>query len=201
MWRVVMPTPGDCNTYGACEVFGGRVAETLTERGKITLTINSFLDVVNQSVPPNVIDSQNIYAGYSANTPVLADSETQVPQFVVPNPTAKPGNDPTTDLLGRCLSPTPNKIYSLNKLQFGYIVFNAGSSLAGYFSKIAVSGDSGSISGIHYNHFTLYQPWPWPPTTGDTFYAATKPPVATGDGTLGFPVSWFPYVPAPESAA
>ena len=35
IWTVYMPTSGDANTYGASELFGGRVADTTIERGVI----------------------------------------------------------------------------------------------------------------------------------------------------------------------
>jgi hypothetical protein len=193
LWRTVMPTPGDANTYGACEVFGGRIAKSTVERGKITFEINSFLDVINQSVPPNVIDLNNTLANFAGNTPVVSDSETQLPQFTVVAPTS------TNQVFARCTSPTLNKVYGSNKFAYGYMVFSAGSTLEGYFAPIASSGKT-KIGVTNYNGFALYAAFPWAPTVGDTFYCSIQPPINLQDAATGFEYFGFPYVPQPEGA-
>jgi len=190
MWRTIMPTPGDANTYGACILFGGRVADCTVERGKIKFTVDSFLDVVNQLVPPNVIEVTNTLANYKGATPVLADGETVVPTFTI----AAGSN--ATNLLGICTAPTANKIYGDNKLQFGYVVFTSG-ALAGFWSAIATSNNFQPIpGGPHYNQIIVYSPFPWDPTPGDTFYVSTHFPIEQADGSY----VGFPFVPAPETA-
>lgn len=186
MWRTVMPVPGDANYFGACILFGGRVRGAEISRGKIVMAIESFLNVVNQLVPPNVIEVTNTLAGYKGATPVLDDGENAVARFTV----AAPSND--TTILGSCVSPTFGKVYGKNKFQFGYMVFTSG-ALAGTWSAIAASDNFNAGGGVHYNEFFVYSPFPWDPAPGDQFYVSTAYPV---DGSQ----SPFLHVPAPETA-
>lgn len=195
LWRLLMPTPGDANTLGGCEWFGGRIAETKVERAKITFKVNSFLDVINQPTPPNVIELNNTAANFAGNTPVVSDGETQIPQFTVV------AGSTSSKILADCTGPTLGKIYGTNKFQYGYIVFNRGSSLAGYWSPVAQSLDHNAGGGIHYNEFDVYGGFPWDPTPGDTFYASIKPPINLQDSAVGFAYFGFPFVPPPETAA
>jgi hypothetical protein len=195
IWRTIMPTPGDANTYGAYQLFGGRIATAEVSRGKIKFTINSFLDCVNEQVPPNVIETTNILAGYSGATPVLVDGETSLPQFTAVNPSS------TTTIVAVCNSPTPNKVYGDNKLQFGYLVFLPGSTLAGAFSQIATSDYYDAGGGVHLNQLFVYAPFPWAPTTGDKFYVSTAFPLDQTAAAAAGVYRGFPYVPAPETAA
>lgn len=195
VWRTIMPTAGDANTYGAYQLFGGRVANVAVKRGSIDFTVNSFLDACNAQVPPNVIESTNMLAGYAGATPVLVDAETQLPSFTVVAPTS------ATNILATCNSPTSNKIYGTNKLQYGYLLFKAGSTLVGFFAQIASNGDFNAGGGVHYNQFIVYTPFNFAPTVGDTFYVSTAFPLdATSALALGV-YRGFLYVPAPETAA
>src|SRR4029077_11926499 len=190
LWRTVMPTPGDANTYGACELFGGRIANSKVERGKISFSIQSFLDVVNQQVPPNVIELNNTLTNFAGATPVVSDSETVIAQF------AAVAGSTVTSILANCTAPTASKIYGTNKFQRGYMVWNSGSTLAGYLSPIARKQHSAGHSQC-----IVYAPFPWAPTAGDTFYCSIQPPVNLQDAATGFEYFGFPYVPQPESAA
>jgi hypothetical protein len=194
VWRTIMPTPGDANTYGAYELFGGRVAITEVSRASIKFTVNSFLDTVNEPIPPNVIENTNVLASFSGATPVYADAETSLAQFTVVAPSTE------TVILAVCDSPTSGKIYGNNKLQFGYIYFNPGSSLAGFFAMIAGNFEVHAGGGINYNQFFMYQAFPWPPQPGDSFFVSTQAPVDQSQGTLGTNNFVFPFVPAPETA-
>ena len=189
LWRCVMPTPGDANTYGAAPWFGGRIAQTDVGRGSIKFTINSFLDVVNQMVPANVIENTNIRSGYIGATPLTGD--TKVAQFnVYVGSTA-------TVILADCTSPSAGHIYGTNVMARGYLVFLnvAGNTLGGYYSAIAANGTFHDGSGNH-NQITLYTSMPWVPTPGvDKFYVSKAPPVDFSD--VGY--QGFPYIPAPES--
>jgi hypothetical protein len=195
LWRALMPNEGDANTYGACEFFGGWIAESTIVRGKIVFKINSFLNVVNQLVPPNVIDSQNARAGWAGATPVLADSETSLPTFTVAAPSS------ANVILGDCIQPTANKIYGLNKFANGFMVFMPGSTLEGFFALIGLNSDFNAGGGTHYNQFNVYQSFPFDPSPGDTFYVSTEYPVNQDDATaVGAEVDNFIYVPDPETA-
>lgn len=204
IWRTIMPTPGDANTYGACEWFGGWIADTVIGRGSIKFSVQSFLNVVNQKVPPNVIESSNAQANYSGAVPVLADSETQLPIFQIINPASFKALPPLTQnaFIGKCLSPTLNKIYNLNRFALGYIQFLPGSTLAGYWSPVATNFSYYAGDGVNYNEFQVYLSFPWAPSPGDQFVASTQLPV---DYASAIAVSTgifkgFPFVPQPTAA-
>jgi hypothetical protein len=59
VWTAYMPTAGDAETYGCSELFGGRIGDTRIDRMQVTFTVNSFLDVVNQSIPNQVVELTN----------------------------------------------------------------------------------------------------------------------------------------------
>lgn len=194
VWRTIMPTPGDANTFGAYELFGGRVGQVEVSRNMIKITVNSFLDVLQEQVPPNVIENTSVLANYSGATPVYADSETEIATFTVVGPTS------STNILATCNGPSAGKIYDGNKLQYGYIYFEKGSALAGYFSMIAQNDDFNAGSGVHYNQFFVYAAFPWDPSPGDQFYVSSQAPVDASQGTIGMNSFPFPFVPSPESA-
>src|SRR5581483_6234060 len=81
VWRCIMPTPGDAHTFGCYPLFGGRIASTSVSGNQIKWTVNSWLDVINQQVPSNVIENTNTPAAYAGATPPYGFSF--VPQFQV----------------------------------------------------------------------------------------------------------------------
>lgn len=192
VWRTIMPTPGDANTYGACEWFGGWVSGATTARNQINFKVDSFLNVTKQKIPANLLEGTSALAGFLAGAPVLADAETSVPTFAV----VAPSN--ATVILGSCLQPTGGKIYGTRKLALGYLVFKTG-SLKGAYSIVAVNSNYNAGGGVHYNQFQVYTPFPWDPAPGDTFYVTTAPPVTSNDSTGGpYVYRGFPYLPDPE---
>jgi hypothetical protein len=185
-WTVYMPTPGDANTYGASELFGGRIGSVSLERGAIKFTVHSFLDVVNQPVPLNVIEVTNQLAAYAGATPPAG--LTRVPQFAVVSPSYP------NWVRGDCLSPTAHQIFDNNVFQNGFLVFNGTSAtLAGRWSAIQANW-SVNIAGTNYCQFQLLTPLPWTPTAGDTFYVSAAFPINKDDPQY----KGFPYVPSPE---
>ncbi len=198
VFRTVMSKLGDCDTYGATQIFGGLISGATIEQGKIVLTVDSYMNALNLLVPPNVIENTNTLAGYRGATPVIVDAEDIVAQFTVVAPSSN------TNILAMCTSPNAGKIYSTNKFRYGYIFFNPGSSLANQFSIVAANGNFNAGAGVHYNQFIVYAAFPWPPTPGDTFFASFKFPVDQGDpGALTLApgrITWFPRVPSPETA-
>lgn len=189
-WIAYMPTPGDANTYGAAIAFGGRIGNTEVSSGKIVFTVNSFLDVVNESVPTNVVELTNTAAGYRAATPPPGDSS--VPQFNVIT-----GSTPGT-VIGDATSPTAHKIYSPdNSLAGAFLIFNGGSGATLARQLARISGNYNLAVGlVHYNKFTLFDPLPWAPTPGvDTFYVSAAYPINQQDGSY----EGFPGVPAPQN--
>jgi Uncharacterized conserved protein (DUF2163) len=190
IWTVYMPTPGDANTYGASELFGGRIADSTVERGAIKFVVNSFLDVVNQYVPTNVIELTNTLAAYTAATPPKGFS--QIPQFNVIT------GDSPTQVVGDCTFPSQHHIFGTNDFQHGYLVFNSapGATLGGMWAAVQQNIKI-TIRHVDYNQFILYTPLPWAPTPGlDTFYVSRAAPIDQQDGSY----YGFPYVPDPSLA-
>jgi hypothetical protein len=190
VWTVYMPTAGDADTFGCSELFGGRIAESKTERGEIRFTVNSFLDVVNQTVPTNVIELMNTLAGYKGATPPAGLSA--VPQFTVVT------GSTTKIVIGQCTSPNPGQIFANDLFQFGFLVFNGGgqATLAGAWSAVQ-SNYATLAEGAQQNAFVLFSPLPWAPTPGDdTFYVSAAFPINKDDGEY----FGFPFVPSPESS-
>lgn len=191
IWKTFMPTPGDANTYGAMELFGGRVADTTIERGDIKFKVNSFLDVVNESVPTQTVEVTNTLAAFKAFTP--AAGHTAVPTFSI-------GPQSTQNVINAsCISPAgdvgaifPNHVY---KNGFVYFLFVAGSTLAGMFSPVQ-DNQSVTISAHNYNQFILLKPMPWVPGANDQFAASISFPRQLQDGTY----FGFPYVPVSSQA-
>lgn len=192
IWKIFMPTPGDCNTLGGCEWFGGRIGDVTIGRNQLQFTVKSFLDVVTQKVPANVIESTSTLAGYTAAT--IPAGDPSVPQFQ-----CFPGST-TTSIIADCTGPTVGKIYSGNLFTGGYMVFlsGAGATLAGVFSAIGANGAFTDGNGNRHSSFTIYTPLPYPPTPGvDTFYVSTAAPINPQDGSY----FGFSFVPDPTSAA
>lgn len=174
-WSAYMPSPGDCDSLGASELFGGRIGPMSAESGTIKFTVNSFLDVINQMVPGAVIESTNIAAGYSGAMPPAGAGS--VPTFTV----SSSSNSQVVASGGS---------FSLNAFVDGFIYVTSG-SLAGFAAAIhANSATSGGLTTFDVGLL------PSPLSPGDTFYAsANAGNIITGTGL--YP---FPYVPAPEQA-
>ena len=189
VWTCYMPTPGDADTYGCSELFGGRIGPTKVERGAITFTVNSFLDIINNDIPAQVVEITNPLAATAGATPPSGLS--QVPQFgIVVGSTANM-------LICDCTSPTPHQIFDDDVLRNGFLVFNsgAGATLGRQWSGIQ-SNKKLTISGVDYNQIQLYKLLPFAPTPGgDTIYVSAAAPINLADGNY----QGFPYVPDPES--
>lgn len=192
IWKCFMPTPGDANTLGACEWFGGRIGNCTVGRNQIEFNVSSFLDVVTQKLPPNVIESTSTLAGYTAATIPAGDASQ--PTFQIFAGTT------TISIIADCLGPTANKIYSGNLFVAGYMVFlpGAGSTLAGVWSAIGGNGKFTDGNGNDHSIFSIYSPLPWAPTPGvDTFYVSTAAPINSTDPDY----YGFGFVPQPTAAA
>jgi hypothetical protein len=191
IWKIFMPSSGDAMTLGGYPWFGGRVASCKASRSGVIFTVSSFLDVVTQKLPPNVIESTSTLAGYTGAS--LVAGETGQPTF-----TAFAGST-TVSVIADCTSPSPGKIYPGNIFVGGYMVFlsGPGATLAGYWSAIGNNGAFTDGNGNHHSAFAIYSPLPWAPTPGvDTFYVSPAAPINLSDGDF----YGFPYVPAPVTA-
>lgn len=183
LWTVYFNAPGRILAFS--ELFGGRVGNLEVARTVIKITISSFLDVVNQTVPGSVIETLNSIAGFKGATP--PPGLTQVPTFSV----VTAGN---TSLNAQCNSPSGGQIFGANVFQDGFIFFTSG-ALQGSFYTLT-GNTSATISGTTYNHFMTYKRFPIIPSAGDTFYASATFPINQADGQY----YGFPFVPDPSSA-
>lgn len=183
-WTCYMPTPGDANTLGACEEFGGFIGDTEYDRGEIRFTVNSYLAVVNQQVPTNVIENTNTLASYKGASPPAGLPS--LPEFNVIAGSSE------TEVIGYCTGPTAGQQFDFVGGDFLCFNFGSGETLGGVFSVIQGTSKQ-TIGGQPCTIFTLYSPLPWPPTPGsDTFFLSQAWPL-----TGGFE---FPYVPDPTGA-
>jgi hypothetical protein len=186
LWRCLMPTPGDANTWGAYELFGGVIGTTQPTRGEIKFNVQSYLYVLDEKVPPGVIEISNSLASYIGGTPPAGFSS--IPQFIVADTSS------TTVINADCTS-TPTQIFTDDVFDDGYIVFAGDSTLAGLFSVVAKNSNY-TNGGHQYNRFQIFSPMPWVPTIGDKFYVSGQSPIDQADGDY----YGFPFVPAPEAA-
>lgn len=191
LWECIMITPGDANTYGACEMFAGTIGNVDVKRNKITFTVNSLLAVMNEMVPSNIIQTSAQLAAYQAGTPPYDNSGDILPS--VPLFTAEAGST-QTKLVGFDTN-VPSAGYQFNAgvLVPGYVVFKPGSSLASgnnvYWS--AILGNQ-PIPATSNNEIILYSSLPWAPVAGvDQFYVFADPPQSNNGEFL--------YVPSPAT--
>ena len=189
--RCFMPTPGDADTLGCAEWFGGRAQNCKTARNKLIFNTKSYADVLKQKVPSTVVEVTNTLASTAAVT--LPAGDASIPVFSCIRPSTE------TYVVADCLSPVANKIYAGDIFSGGYMVFlsGPGATLAGAWSAIGQNGEWTDGNGNHHSEFVIFSPLPWPPTPGvDTFYVSKTAPINVGDeGYYG-----FPYVPNPTQA-
>lgn len=193
LWRCLMPTPGDAQTYGATPWFGGYIGDTEIGRGYVKFSVESFLNIVNQNVPPNVIEPSNILSGYAGNVPPLTVLQKTIPTFTV----IAPSN--TNVILGDTIGPIAHQVYPTNLFTMGFLVFLSGTTLAGYWQPIAANQASNPGGSPNYNQFQLYGSFPFAPTPGDTFFVSSQMPLDLLSTPAGY-FKGFPYVPDPVTA-
>ena len=159
VYRTVMPAVGDADTYGAVQLFGGRIAEvTKLTRTGVTLKINSLLELLDQYIPTNLIEATNIQCQYGTGMP--PGSLSALPVFTVAS------GSTTGTLLATCASPNSGQVFASDTFDFGYLQFNSGSSLGKIFRSVWMSK---AASGQ--NVFYLYDALPWLPAVGEQFTA------------------------------
>lgn len=186
MWTCFMLKPGDVNTFGAMELFGGRIGDATFQRGQITFTVNCWLDTLDQNIPAALIEAANTVASFGGAKPPAGFSA--IPYFdTVTGSTA-------SLIIGDCTTPSAGYLFPANSLQNGFLVFQdgPGATLAGRFSAIA-----GNQAVSSHNNIQLYSLMPWAPTPGvDTFYVSAAWPYNQADGSY----YGFPFVPDPTTA-
>jgi hypothetical protein len=188
VWNVYMPTPGDANTLGCSQLFGGIIGSTSVDRSGIKFTVNSFLYVLNTDIPGNVIEMTNTLASFLGMQPPAGFST--VPTFEVSTGIAQSPSVIYSD----CLNPSGH-VWAGNTFTNGFLIFITG-TLAGYWAAIGQSEDP-TVAGHQYNQFTVYNPFPWAPSPGDTFAVSTAFPTDQSETTDFY---GFPFVPDPTTA-
>ena len=158
LYRTVMPTPNDCDTFGACTVFAGRIAEARAIRTGVQLKVNSLTELFDLQLPPNLIEPTNVRSEYALG---------QAPAGLasVPNFTVQAGST-TSSILADCTSPNSGQLFADEVFDFGYLQFASGGTCGNMFRSIRRS----TLNSGH-NQFLLYDPLPWAPTPGETFLA------------------------------
>jgi hypothetical protein len=155
IYRTVMPTLGDCNTYGAMTMFSGRVAETTMTRTGVKLKVNALSELFDLQVPTNTIEPTNVMSQYGVGQPPAGMST--APTFQV---TSAPS---MSEIIGTCTAPNNGQVFAADTFDFGYIQFNSGTSLGKIRRSVWFFSGSGA--------FYLYDPLPWLPQIGESFTA------------------------------
>jgi hypothetical protein len=155
IYRTVMPTLGDCNTYGAMTMFAGRIAETTVTRTGVKLKVNALTELFDLQIPTNTVEPTNVMSQYGVGQPPAGMSV--APTFQVASaPSA-------SEIIASCTAPDSGQGFAPDTFDFGYIQFNSGTSLGKIRRSIWFSSGSGA--------FYLYDPLPWLPQVGETFTA------------------------------
>jgi hypothetical protein len=193
VWRCLMPAPGEsvgspaitaklgnCDVFGACLMFAGRVGDTEPDRQSVKISVVSRIETLNIQVPTNLIEPTNILAQYlTGQIPAGGPSSMSV---VGGSTVIKVYADDT----GSPVVTMPAGTYDS-----GYIVFGGSSHLAGTYRGVRVQ----TVETGHHA-FYLYEPLPFTPTAGDTITAYV--PIArdyAGAIASGVGYAGFPYVP------
>lgn len=187
VWRCVMPTPGDANTFGAYELFGGFIGQVEPTRGSIKFSVNSYMYVLNQKVPSGVIEVTDTLASYTGFT--KPNSFSEIPQFAIF------AGSTANVLVCDQVTPTALAIPANDVLNDAFVVFNggAGATLQGQYGIIGRNTEFIDGHGNHHTQLQLFAPLPWAPTPGvDTFFIAAAPNMQGEKG--------FPFVPSAETA-
>lgn len=180
LWRCVMPTPGDCNTLGACLMFSGRIGDIEIDRLSVKISVLSRMEVLNIQVPTNVIEPTNIFAQYSTG---LIPAGAPAGFSIV-------GGTTVNKIFADASPLMPAETYDA-----GYIVVTAG-LLAGTYRGVRTQ----TIESGH-NAFYLLDPLPFLPHAGDGMQAyAPIPRDYAGAVADGVEVDLLPFVPSPVNS-
>jgi hypothetical protein len=159
IYRAVMPTAGDCNTYGAMTMFNGRVAESTITRTGVQLKVNALTELFDLMVPTNLIEANNISAQFAVGQPPAGLSS--APTFTVTSSTVD-ASGRCTSIAGTCTGPNAGQTFAADVFDFGYIQFASGTSLGQLRASVWLSNG---------NEFLFYAPLPWAPQVGEAFTA------------------------------
>lgn len=179
----VMPTYGDVSNGVIPSVFFGRVGEVDCGRTGASMTINSHLEILNQTFPRNLFQPGCINTLFDASCTLVRAS------FAVAS-TATSGS--TTSTINNTALGQATGYFSL-----GQITFTSGAN-SGFTRSVKVYTQAGT------NTLTLTSPLPFAPAAGDTFtvYPGCDKLQATCSGKFSNLANFrgMPYVPQPETA-
>jgi hypothetical protein len=176
LYRAIMPALGDCNTLGACVMFTGRIADVTASRLGVQMKINCPLELLDQKMPPNLIEPGNPAAQYMSG--VAPAGMGSVPVF------SAGGSSTTQIVVAECTAPNVAQLFQNDTFDFGYIEFTSG-ACQGMRASVQFSEVKDGL-----NWFYLYNPLPWPPNAGDTFNGLV--PYARGLVAHGQQIGWIP---------
>jgi hypothetical protein len=181
LWRAIMPEPGDCNTFGACELFAGRIAELSMTRLGVKIQANCPVELLDQQIPSNLIQPGNPAAEYGQGEAPAGVAS--VPTFAVEN------GSTAAVIVASCTGLTAGQLFAPGTFDFGYVRFTGGAAKG----QLATVRRSDQYTG--HNRFVLYEPLPIAPAAGDTFEA--RVPAVRNQSAGSY--QGFPYLPAPEA--
>jgi len=179
--KAYMPTYGD-TSVGVYDMFKGRVGDITLGRSMVTFVINSYLELLDQTLP------RNLYQSGCNNT--LYDTSCGVNPALFNAPGTVQGGS-TAGTIMTVLSGATG-FYDLGKL-----VMTSG-QLNGF--AVGIKSWTNGLPGT----LLLNKPFPQAPTVGDTFtaYAGCDKKQQTCAGKFSNFANFrgTPYVPVPESA-
>lgn len=183
IYRCLMPTVGDCNTFGACLLFSGRIGQSAPDRMKVVFAVNSRTELLNVQIPTNTIEPTNILAQYSVGT-------------LPPNgPTSFTVESGSTQNIIYAIGSNTGYVPTNGTYNSGYLVFTSG-KLAGHYAKVFQQ-----TIDVGEHAFYLQDPLPFAPTVGDTLGAFIYiPPDQDTAVAQGSPYEGWPFVPVPVNS-
>lgn len=182
VWRCLMPTNGDANTFGACLLFRGRIGDTDINIDTIKSKLFSRMETLNQQIPTNLIEPTNLFAEYSVGTvPTGFPTTFQVE-----------ANSTINKIFTSPVSPPAGFTPASDIYNSGYLVVQTG-RLAGTYRAIFKQGIE---SGFH--TFYLYEPLPFQIIAGDQISPFVPTPRDFG---VASPFAGFPFVPQPINSS
>lgn len=152
MWTVIMPTDGDCETYGACCMFAGRIGDVDANRITPQITVHSRLEHLMTKVPTITVEPGNIAAQQLPGN---------IPSGGPSSLTVASGSDVLTVY---ATGGTP----AASLYNDGYLVFTSG-NLGGYYARVIFSGVASGQWAFYLGGFL-----PFAPSAGDTCVGYSK---------------------------
>lgn len=175
MYRVFSDTNGD--NAGSFIHFSGRIADMNMTRSQVDITVKSDLELLSVKLPRNLYQANCLHTLYDGDCGL-----TRATWGVAGTVTG------ATKTLINCGISNAAGWFDL-----GYIIFNTG----------ALAGTRRTVKSYNINNFTLLNPLPLVPTSGDTFtaFAGCNKSQATCTNKFNNVINFrgMPYVPVPET--